>query len=427
MQIKVARASKLLPRFEFKFELGKPLRNSSLNCTSMESGGLKCSCTVAKVNEVGEVLHKQLCKSAILELGRNEVEDVVLKLSYPSGPPQGPFTVREHSIHKRFLKEGKASIILRTQRLQLFIFNSPPYQLKAFLQSLSIKLAARGKLQGSHRRMLGDISLKFNEISPLNENDLENAKKAALRKAGVMVSPVGPGRSKYCKENATTPHRQRITALRSKKRNLSDMASSSSDSCTSTHPAKKPVLFKNSSLLPLSAEQVNVLELVKNGESVFFTGSAGTGKSYLLKHIVNTLPPDTTFPTASTGAAACLIGGTTLHSFAGIGSGNGTLEKCITLACRDQHATMWKKCRCLVIDEVSMIDADLFDKIEAVARAVRNSKKVFGGIQLVLCGDFLQLPPVSKECGRKQHCFQVLVISADLICVHLLSPVSMVN
>ena len=365
------------------------------------------------MNEVGEVLHKQLFKSAILELGRNEVGDVVLKLSHPSAPPQGPFTVREHSIHKRFLKEGKASIILRTQRLQLFISNSPPDQLKAFLQCLFIKFAARGKLQGSHRRMLGDISLKFNEISPLNENDLENAKKASLRKAGGIMRPGGPGRSKSCKENASTPHRERSTTLRSKKRKLSDMTASTSSALdASIHPAKKPVSLKSSSLPPLSTEQVKVLELVKNGESVFFTGSAGTGKSYLLKRIVSALPPETTFPTASTAAAACLIGGTTLHSFAGIGTGSGSLEKCINLACRDQHACIWKKCRCLVIDEISMIDAALFDKIEAVARAVRKSNIVFGGIQLVLCGDFLQLPPVSKESSRKQHCFKVCLIFA---------------
>ena len=392
----------------FEFQIFNPGNSNSTKRTThnrkmehLQAGGLKCSCLVQKINEAGEVLHQHMCKSAILELGRNEVRDVVLQLSHPNGPPQGPFTVREHSVHRRFLKEGKASIILRTQKLQLFISNSPPDHLKSFLQSLSVKLAARGKLQGSHRRMLGNISLKFNEISPLNENDLENAKKLHLKRTGMELSP--GSRSKSCKENTTTPHRQRPFPIRLQKRKFSDMTSSS-DLSASNHPAKKSVLLQSS---PLSVEQVKVLELVKSGESVFFTGSAGTGKSYLLRRIVSALPPETTFTTASTGAAACLIGGTTLHSFAGIGNGSGTLERCIAMASRDNHAFTWKKCRCLVVDEISMIDAELFDKIEMVARAVRNSQKVFGGIQLVLCGDFLQLPPVSKESNKKKHCFQV--------------------
>lgn len=174
------------------------------------------------------------------------------------------------------------------------------------------------------------------------------------------------------------------------------------------NPPKRPA-FPISSALPLSSEQKSILEMVKSGESVFFTGSAGTGKSHLLKRIIKSLPPDTTFPTASTGAAACLIGGTTLHAFAGMGTGSGTLEACIAMASRDTHASTWRKCRCLVVDEVSMVDADFFDKMEGVARALRKSKAVFGGIQLVVCGDFLQLPPITKDSENKPFCFQVRV------------------
>ena len=368
-----------------------------------ESGGLiKCTCLVEKVNDVGEVLNTRSCKSAVLELGRNEVEDVVLKLFHPGGSPQGPFTVREHSIHRRFMKEGKASIFLKKQKLRFLISNCPPDHLRTFLQTFSVKLAARGKLQGSHRRMLGDVSAKFNEISPLNENDVEKAKKSVLNGTELTVTSRCRG-----KENATTPHRVKASGLRPRKRNFSEVAGSST---SAIHPAKKSSLLKGAaSLPPLTSEQSRVLEMVKNGESVFFTGSAGTGKSYLLRRIISALPPETTFPTASTGAAACLIGGTTLHSFAGIGSGSSSLERCISMASRDPHSSVWRKCRCLVVDEISMVDADLLDKIEAVARAVRRSKEPFGGIQVVFCGDFLQLPPVSKDSDRKRHCFQVCI------------------
>lgn len=67
----------------------------------------------------------------------------------------------------------------------------------------------------------------------------------------------------------------------------------------------------------LSKEQKRVLDAVSGKRNIFFTGSAGTGKSYLLRCILNSLPPDVTVATASTGAAACLVGGVTLHSFAG--------------------------------------------------------------------------------------------------------------
>lgn len=66
----------------------------------------------------------------------------------------------------------------------------------------------------------------------------------------------------------------------------------------------------------------------------------------------------------------------------------------------------WLNCQRLVIDEISMVEADFFDKLEAVARAVRQQKKPFGGIQLIICGDFLQLPPVTKGSQQPQFCFQ---------------------
>ncbi len=366
-----------------------------------EGSLIKCTCVVEKVNDLGEIINKRPCKSATLELGRNEVNDVVLKLCNSSGSPVGPFIMKDYSVHKRFLKEGKSTVFLKKQNLRFLISNCPPDHLRAFLSLLTIKLAARGKLQGAHRRMLGDVSAKFNEISPLNENDIEKAKKAIQDGTSVVAGSRCLG-----KENPSTPHRTKAHGSRApRKRPFSEVEPNHP---SNSRPIKKPSLLRQpASLLPLTTEQTQVLDLVKKGESVFFTGSAGTGKSYLLKRIISALPPDTTFPTASTGAAACLIGGTTLHSFAGIGSGSVSLERCIALASRNQHLSTWRKCRCLVIDEISMVDADLFDKIEGVARAVRRSKEPFGGIQLVLCGDFLQLPPVSKDNDKKKHCFQV--------------------
>lgn len=97
------------------------------------------------------------------------------------------------------------------------------------------------------------------------------------------------------------------------------------------------------------------------GKNVFFTGSAGTGKSFLLRKIISTLPPDGTVATASTGVAACLVGGVTLHSFAGIGSGEFAFARSLQLASRPAAAQAWRKCKRLIIDEISMVDGDFFD------------------------------------------------------------------
>lgn len=152
----------------------------------------------------------------------------------------------------------------------------------------------------------------------------------------------------------------------------------------------------------LSEEQQHVLDLVvEKNRSVFFTGSAGTGKSVLLREIIATLrkkhqrEPDRVAVTASTGLAACNIGGVTLHSFAGIGLGKEQVPELVKKIRRNQKAKQrWLRTKVLVMDEVSMVDGDLFDKLEEIARHIRSNGRPFGGIQIVITGDFFQLPPV---------------------------------
>jgi len=93
----------------------------------------------------------------------------------------------------------------------------------------------------------------------------------------------------------------------------------------------------------------------------------------------------------------------------GIGSGSAPLSQCVELALRPGRAQQWRRCKHLIIDEISMVDSTYFDKLEAVARAVRKKEISFGGIQLILSGDFLQLPPVTKQPGTKKFCFQVKI------------------
>ena len=165
----------------------------------------------------------------------------------------------------------------------------------------------------------------------------------------------------------------------------------------------------------LNEEQLIAAERAMNGKSVFITGSAGTGKSYLLRYIIQQLQDSgkTVAVTASTGIAAVNLVGQTLHSWAGIGMGKGDPERVKSKVLRDTKATQrWRETQVLVIDEISMIDRALFELLDLVARAARNNQNPFGGLQLVLVGDFLQLPPVmdreARESGNalSQLCFE---------------------
>lgn len=167
----------------------------------------------------------------------------------------------------------------------------------------------------------------------------------------------------------------------------------------------------------LSDEQLAVLDLVLNKrQNVFFTGPAGTGKSFLLKKIIEGLiirylegSDDCVAVTASTGLAAFTISGKTLHSFAGIGLGTAPTKQLIKdILSNKSSCKRWRYVEVLIIDEVSMVDNTLFDKLDVIGRAVRECDLPFGGIQLVITGDFFQLPPVVQRSddGSPRFCFE---------------------
>lgn len=191
---------------------------------------------------------------------------------------------------------------------------------------------------------------------------------------------------------------------------------------TQRKPQKSEILSKSAPPIPsssssssaprpsLTSEQQGVLDAVASGSSVFFTGSAGTGKSLVLQELKRQLNAQTTAFTASTGIAATAIGGVTLQGWAGltVTAVNAVLEEgesidTLVQAVRKRRDAVqrWTNTRTLVCDEISMVDGDLFDLLDVVGRRIRGVKdKPWGGIQLVLSGDFFQLPPVG---GSKQN------------------------
>lgn len=161
----------------------------------------------------------------------------------------------------------------------------------------------------------------------------------------------------------------------------------------------------------LTTEQLNAANIVlgKERRNCFITGSAGTGKSYLLKYLVQELREQKNKNgevrkvgiAASTGVAAVIVGGSTLHSFFGIGLGGGSISSLLNKV-RKNNAALDRidEIDALIIDEVSMMSSELLEKLDIITREVRRNgyyrDQPFGGIQIIAFGDFYQLPPVTK-------------------------------
>jgi ATP-dependent DNA helicase PIF1 len=160
-------------------------------------------------------------------------------------------------------------------------------------------------------------------------------------------------------------------------------------------------------LLQLSAEQAHALEILESGENVFLTGGAGSGKSYLIRHFMQDLNPKQFPILASTGAAAVLLGGRTFHSFFGLGILDGGPEKTFARASEDH-----KVCKRIaavegiVIDEISMIPSSALETAERIAQVARDSHLPWGGMRVIVVGDFAQLPPVTRAGTQRDWCFR---------------------
>ncbi len=145
--------------------------------------------------------------------------------------------------------------------------------------------------------------------------------------------------------------------------------------------------------------QAKALAILKSGRNVFLTGSAGTGKTYLINQYIDYLKShdiDVAI-TASTGIAATHIGGQTIHSFCGIGIRDALTGKELKSIKEKKYiSSNLTQISVLVIDEISMLHLKQLELVSKVLQYVREDTSPFGGVQIVLCGDFFQMPPISK-------------------------------
>lgn len=146
--------------------------------------------------------------------------------------------------------------------------------------------------------------------------------------------------------------------------------------------------------------QDQALMIMKTGASVFLTGEPGAGKTFTINRYVEYLRDHEIDHaiTASTGIAATHIGGMTIHSWSGIGI-KETLTKydLDKIASTEYIAKRIRKTKVLIIDEISMLRADTLSMVDAVCREIKQNPEPFGGVQVILVGDFFQLPPIEKR------------------------------
>lgn len=164
--------------------------------------------------------------------------------------------------------------------------------------------------------------------------------------------------------------------------------------------------------MSLDTNQQKAIDYCKIGENIFITGPGGTGKSFLIKKLLNYFI-DTGKKIAIcalTGVSAELLGcnAKTIHSWSGTGILKGNLDRIIKNIYKKDKDKNWLNTNVLVVDEVSMMNKKFFESLDKIGRRIRKINKPFGGIQLIFLGDFYQLPPVGKEhdMDTLKFCFE---------------------
>ncbi|MEA3331130.1 MAG: AAA family ATPase, partial [Campylobacterota bacterium] len=155
--------------------------------------------------------------------------------------------------------------------------------------------------------------------------------------------------------------------------------------------------------------QTTALNILKTGNNVFITGSAGTGKTHLLNQFTFYLKSRKIIPTivAPTGIAASHLQGQTIHSYFSLGIRSEIDDYYIESLLEKKYLqTRFSKLKVLIVDEISMVSPEMFLAMDRILRAFKKNNAPFGGIQTILSGDFFQLPPISRVSTDKRFAWQ---------------------
>src|SRR6185312_15912410 len=145
--------------------------------------------------------------------------------------------------------------------------------------------------------------------------------------------------------------------------------------------------------------QKNALDLLMMGKNIYLTGQAGSGKTYVLNLYIDYLKKHKVpvAVTATTGIAATHLNGGTIHSWSGIGiKSNLTQDDLYKIVGNKKRREKLKAAKVLIIDEISMLHGYRLDMVNQICKLARQNPLPFGGLQVILCGDFFQLPPINE-------------------------------
>lgn len=305
-------------------------------------GEIECMINIETLKNGRLIGKRQTLNKCYVQLGRDEFRDIILKIN------NAKYELKDFKILGKFIKEGKATLIFSRSQTNIMFSNAPPDKLSAFLKTMKIKTGIQKTYATERMKLYSSKKKCFDEISPLTVNDLNTFKKVTypnFKSPGAKsngtkrkASDTTPLRVKRKPSDENSGPRKRLNSsplqvvklgtktTNSKPNNIENKGSLKNDKVlkeTTNTKGTQEVLEKSDKKINmmgnLTKEQQKILKAVHQGYSIFFTGSAGTGKSYLLRKIIGSLPPDVTVASASTGVAACQIGGITLHSFAGTG------------------------------------------------------------------------------------------------------------
>ena len=155
--------------------------------------------------------------------------------------------------------------------------------------------------------------------------------------------------------------------------------------------------------------QKEALSILKLGHTTFLTGPAGSGKSYVLREYISYLKKhDIKYAvTASTGIASTHINGMTIHSWSGIGI-KDKLNK-YDLDNLEEKQNIYKRynsTEVVIIDEISMLSSNFLNMFDKACKHLKRNDEPFGGMQIVFCGDFFQLPPINKDSQKISYAYE---------------------
>jgi ATP-dependent DNA helicase PIF1 len=332
---------------------------------------LKCDIKIQNLNQNDN--YEKCYKDCTLSIYRAEesndsTTNIILIIKPKSSSIELKYKLNKIETYTKFISEGKSTINLIDKKILLLISNTSSQSLINFISFLKIKFNKNK-----------NINIDFDKENVKNTNNnntylnklLNNVDCSYSKNSLKVISPLTNVEiSDLMKKNkSTTPIRAAAT-----NENRARMPLTSSSNALKELSVNNNNIIRNkqdTGIIKLTSEQTHVLKAIKDGKNIFFTGGAGTGKSFLLKMITKCLKSDNCFMTASTGVAACLIGGTTLHTFAGVTSNDLKLPvNVIVEKIKNSKAKLdnWKKCKHLIIDEISMIDADFFDTLNEIAQ-----------------------------------------------------------